>query len=416
MLVNVKPNNFYKGDVFIPSSKSVSHRWLICAALSGKESVISGNLRGDDIEATADCLRALGAKIEFFSNYVKVIPIDKKALKASLNVRESGSTLRFLLPLAAALGVETDFVMSGRLKERPISALLSVIGEKGIVFNDNPLKISGKLISGEYKVDASVSSQFISGLLFALPLLEGDSKIIMLGNIVSIGYINITLSVLKKCGIKVESTDYGYFIKGGQSYFVPNDASAEGDWSSCAFFAVLGALNGDICIRNVDINSQQGDKEIVALLKKAQADVTVGQDYIRVKKSKLASIQFSAQAIPDLVPAIAIALATASGISIISDVDRLRDKESDRLQAVIDMLDSFHIKSYYKNNSLYIEGGKLVGGKIDGYRDHRIVMSATIGACVANKESIISDKESVNKSYPNFFEDIKKVGGETYES
>ncbi|NCA92251.1 3-phosphoshikimate 1-carboxyvinyltransferase [bacterium] len=416
MNVNIKPKSFYEGEVFIPSSKSVSHRWLICAALSNKESVIRGNLRGDDLEATADCLRTLGAKIEFLDSCVKVTPIDKKIPKASFNVRESGSTLRFLLPIAAALGVETDFVMAGRLKDRPISPLLSVIGEKGITYNNSPLKISGKLLHGEYKIDASISSQFISGLMFALPLLEGDSEIIMLGDVVSVGYINITLSVLSQCGIIIEKTDYGYYIMGGQSYTIPDNAIAEGDWSSCAFFAVLGALNGDICIHNLHIGSQQGDKEVVELLKEAHADITVKEDSLRIKKSKLKSIRFSAQEVPDLIPAMAIALSCASGTSIIDDVERLKDKESDRLLAVIDMLDSFGIKSYYKNSSLFIEGGVLQGGKVNGYHDHRIVMSATVGALIAKGESIISDKESINKSYPDFFEDIKRVGGEVYES
>ncbi len=416
MNVIVKPNSFYKGEVFIPSSKSVSHRWLICAALSKKESVIKGYMKGDDIEATADCLRAMGANFEFFDNFVKVTPIVRNTVNATFNVRESGSTLRFLLPIAAALGISTEFVMSGRLKERPIGALIEVIAQKGITYNNNPLAISGKLVNGEYKIDASISSQFISGLLFALPLLDGDSKIVLINKVVSEGYINITLSVLASCGIIIEKTDYGYFVKGGQKYIIPNNAYAEGDWSSCAFFVVLGALNGDISIRNVNINSHQGDKEIINLLQKANADITIENDFIRVVKSNLKSIRFSAEDIPDLVPIMAIALANAEGTSVIEDVERLRDKESDRLQAVIDMLTSFGIKCYYKSGSLYIEGGKLRGGKINGYRDHRIVMAATIGASIAQGESIISDRESISKSYPDFFEDMKKVGGEIYES
>lgn len=410
MQVKVNPSKLIKGTINAPVSKSVAHRLLIAAALSNKTVTINGKLVGDDILATITCLQALGYEITFLEDCVKVMPavINKNAV---LKVKESGSTLRFLLPIVGALGVNCEFVCEGRLQERPIAPLLKVMEEKGVSVRTSPLKTSGKLTSGNYDIDGSVSSQFISGLLFALPLLSNDSFINIKGETVSQSYIDITLSVLNLCGIAITKESSGYFVKGGQKYNMPSSINAEGDWSSCAFFAVLGALIGDVSILNLDINSKQGDREIIKLLQNANGKVTTIEGGIRCKKSKLKAIEFSAEDIPDLVPIISIALSCAKGISKITQVDRLRDKESDRLAAVIAMLTNFGIKCHYENNALYIVGGSLTGAEINGYSDHRIVMSAAVGATVASGASVISDKESINKSYPHFFEALEYLGG-----
>lgn len=413
MQITIEPNKKYKGTISAPVSKSVAHRLLIAAALGRNEVTINGKLLGDDIAATAECLQAMGCYIAFEENSVKVSPL-KINSKAILNVNESGSTLRFLLPIVCALGIESEFVCAGRLIERPLAPLLNVMEAKGAVIKNSPLRVSGKLQSGSYDIDGTISSQFISGLLFALPLLSGDSNINIKGIPVSQSYIDITLSVLSSCGIEIAKTDNGYFIKGNQKYNMIREVNAEGDWSSCAFFAVLGALSGDISILNLDINSKQGDKAIIDLLKRAKAKIAYIDGGFKCKKSKLHAIEFSAENIPDLVPIVSIALASAKGISKITQVDRLKDKESDRLFAVMAMLTNFGVKCHYEKNALYIAGGTLTGGEIDGYSDHRIVMSAAIGACLAIGSSTISDRESINKSYPQFFEDLESVGG-SYE-
>ncbi len=410
MQVKIIPTKTYIGTIDAPVSKSVAHRLLIAAALSYKDVVIKGKLLGDDIVATANCLQAMGWNVNFGEEAVSVSP-ESITEKAVLNVNESGSTLRFLLPIVAALGIESEFLCKGRLAERPLSPLISVMEDKGVIVESNPLRLCGKLTAGIFDIDGTVSSQFISGLLFALPLLNGDSFINIIGKAVSQSYIDITLSVLELSGIEIEKKDNGYFVRGGQKYNLPSEVVAEGDWSSSAFFAVLGCLKGNISVRNLDIKSKQGDKAVIEILRKAGGKIAYTDQGFVCKESKLKATEFSAEDIPDLVPILSIAFACAKGITKITSVDRLKDKESDRLVAVMDMLDGLGIKHHYENDALYIVGGKLKGGTIKGYSDHRIVMSAAIGGCIASTATTVTDKQSINKSYPEFFADLEKLGG-----
>lgn len=413
MQVKIIPSKSYAGVIDAPVSKSVAHRLLIAAALSNKDITIKGKLAGDDIVATAQCLKAMGYLVEFSEQSIRIShsSVNKKVI---LDVNESGSTLRFLLPVVAALGIESEFVTRGRLAERPLSPLISVMEYKGAVVQSSPLKVCGKLTAGIYDIEGGVSSQFISGLLFALPLLSGDSFINIIGKTVSQSYIDITLSVLKISGIEIIKKDNGYFVRGGQKYNLPDGIVAEGDWSSAAFFAVLGSLKGNISIRKLNVSSRQGDRAVVELLRRAGAKISYTEQGFVCKKSKLKAIEFSAEDIPDLIPILSIALSCAKGISKITDVDRLKDKECDRLAAVMEMLSNFGISCHYENNALYIVGGTLKGGNIKGYSDHRIVMSAAVGGCVAKGVTVVSDKQSINKSYPSFFEELQSIGG-TYE-
>ncbi|MBE7081307.1 MAG: 3-phosphoshikimate 1-carboxyvinyltransferase [Clostridiales bacterium] len=386
------------GVVEAIASKSFAHRILICDFLSGN------NLRKEfngfcskDILATYNCLS------------------DIKSGKRVLDCDESGSTLRFLLPLCAGLGGEFTFLGRGRLLSRPNTELLNSLSKNGISFEENKdnIKIWGKLKAGEIEIRGDISSQYVSGLIMALATLDSDSKIILTSPLASKPYVDITLSVLKGYGIKVQSTDYGYFIKGSQKF--SGSLDAEGDWSNMAFYLVLGAINGGITVSGLNLQSVQGDKKILDILKSANADITVGENQITVSKSQLNGFSMDANDCPDLVPICAVLGALASGKTIIHNIERLRLKESDRVFSTIEMLKSFGIKAEEKESSMIIYGGKASGGVVNSFNDHRIVMSSAVLGAVACGESKILDAGAVNKSYPTFFDDFKSVGGKASE-
>lgn len=399
-----------QGELDIIISKSYAHRLLILAALCDNPTKIIGKSDAKDVIATINCLNALGAEIIGTNDGYLVNPISE-VKKGICNANESGSTLRFLLPVAAALGSECTFVVEKRLGERPIVDLVDTLNLRGVEITKNPpYKVNGKLCSGDFSIRGDISSQYISGLLFALPILKGDSKIIVDGNLASQSYIDITLDTIEKFGVSIEKTSYGFFIKGGQKYISPKTVKVEGDWSNAAFFLAAGAINGDIKVYGLNIDSKQGDKEIVNVLKKMGADIVANDSFVQVKKSDLKAIRLDADNIPDLVPIISVLAGFAKGKTIINGVERLRYKESDRIQSTMQMLKSLGIQTSY-NGSLNIESGEIIGGKVEGFNDHRIVMSASVAALKANSEIIITESKAVEKSYPNFFEEYKRLGG-----
>lgn len=409
MNMTVRPA-FLQGKIDIIPSKSHLHRLLIASALCGSDTFISGSSDAKDIDATVQCLNALGANIRREANGFCVSPIAFKG-EATLDCGESGSTLRFLLPVAAALGGKYVFTGKGRLSERPISELSDALFQGGVKVSSSwPYTLEGKLKSVEYKVRADISSQYITGLLFALPLLENDSHIITEGAEVSSGYTAITIDVLKAFSVRIEKTSYGYFVKGGQKYISPKHMKAEGDWSNAAFWLCAGAINGDITVSGLHLSSFQGDKAILSLLKEMGADISVSESSVRVKKSNLTAVEIDAENIPDLVPVLAATAAYAKGTTIIKNVSRLRLKESDRIETVMSLLSALGIRSEY-NGSLYIIGGKVYGGSINGANDHRIVMSAFVAALGAEGLVTITDTEAAGKSYPAFIEEYKRLGG-----
>lgn len=402
--------SYLQGDIDIIISKSYAHRVLILCALADKPTKVMGKSCAKDIISTINCLTALGAQIDETPNGYIVTPI-KENKEAICNAGESGSTLRFLLPIASALGQNCTFKTEGRLGERPMKDLIYSLQQGGVSITDTaPYRLSGKLKSGEYKIKGDISSQYITGLLLALPILNGDSKIIVEGKMSSQGYIDITLDVIKKFGVNIEKTSYGFFIQGGQKYISPNEITIEGDWSNAAFFLAAGAINGDITVRGLDIDSKQGDKEIYNILKAMGANIKVVDDGIKVKRSKLSSIEIDADNIPDLVPILCVLSAYATGKTVIKNVERLRYKESDRIASTMQMLATLGIQTSY-NGSLNIVNGKVTGGIVDGFCDHRIVMSASVAALLSNNTVDILGAEAVNKSYPNFFEEYKRLGG-----
>lgn len=403
------------GAVTVPPSKSDVHRAIICAALARGKSRISPVALSNDIKATIGCIEALGAKTQLENDTLTVDGTNTFTNKnATLDCFESGSTLRFLIPVAASGGVTAEFIGQGRLPERPIGIYTEALPKSGVDCKTQgglPLVISGKLKSGEFEIPGDVSSQFITGLLLALPLCDGDSKIILTSPLESAAYIDITIDVMKKFGVKAQKTDYGYFVEGNQEY-VSCDYKTHGDWSQAAFFMVAGALKGEITVNSVDITSSQGDKEIAEILKRFGAEVTLSENSVTVKHKELIATDIDASQIPDLVPILTVAAAFAKGTTNITNAGRLRIKESDRLSAIADALNSVGAMVFELSDGLVIEGKKQIHkGTVNGCNDHRIVMAMSIATLMSTDDITISDAQSINKSYPTFFEDYNKLGG-----
>ena len=370
------------GKIKAISSKSDAHRILICASLSEKTTEIKCNVMSKDIAATIDCLKSMGTDISINGDIITVTPKPFNK-KADLDCGESGSTLRFLMPLASALGIDTTITAHGRLPQRPISPLKEQLEKKGVTFHtDNifPLHLIGQLQSGEYEIAGNISSQFITGLLLALPILKGDSKIKIIPPYESKSYVDITISVLRKFGIEIEEKENLYIIKGNQKFVSPKEITVEGDWSNASFFLCAGAISEKgVIVTDLDINSPQGDRKILDVLKSMGADVFVNGNEITVKKNKLNAIIVNASDIPDLVPIISVVATACNGETRIVNAGRLRIKESDRIKSVVDMLNSVGAEAKETDNGIIINGKKeLLGGVVNGYNDHRIVMSASI--------------------------------------
>ena len=415
MNIRLKPCRFC-GEVTAISSKSDAHRLLIASALSDRPTLIRCNARAADITATVNCLNSLGADIRFVDGGISVKPIKEKRKSAVLDCNESGSTIRFLLPVAASLGTNTEFTGGGRLPERPLSPLREQMEAHGVVFspiNVFPVKINGEMISGEFTIKGNISSQFITGLLFALPLLNGNSIINVIPPVESRPYIDMTLNTLKKFGITVTEKSNSFFIPGGQKYASPGTVESEGDWSNSAFFLTAGAVSGRVTVTGLDVSSVQGDKQILTILKKMGAEITEEQGSITVKKGDLHGINIDARNIPDLVPIISVAAAAANdGETVITGAERLKIKESDRLAAVYESLKALGVDISKTDDGLVINKTGIVGGgAVSGYNDHRMVMALSVLSAVSSGDIILRGAEAVNKSYPNFFEDFSSLGG-----
>ncbi len=405
------------GQVTVPSSKSYAHRALICAALTeGKNTILCEGLP-DDISATVDCLNALGAKTVFGDNRITagcIQPLTDTVRYTDCG--ESGSTLRFLLPVAAAIGGETVFNMRGRLPGRPVYGLVNALEQNGVSIEKNGslLKCSGRLRPGSYTVPGDVSSQFISGLLFALPLLPGDSEINITGSTESLDYIKMTEEMIKLSGIKFEKKNNGYLIYGNQSYRAPECYKVERDWSGASFFLCMGALSEKgITVRDMNISSVQGDRRITDILRAFGAKVEVTGNDINVSKGQLNACTVDARNVPDLVPVIAALAAGANGITEITNASRLRFKESDRLSAVSEMLNGVGAQAIEKDDGLLIYGKPVInGGTVNSYGDHRIAMAAALLSFFSKGKIEILNADCTAKSFPGFWEEFESLEAE----
>lgn len=385
------------GKVVLPPSKSAAHRAMICSFLAGGGT--EPHFLSEDLQATANALQALKENAKF------------------IDCNESGSALRFLIPIAAALGKEGTFIGGGLLPKRPLWDYLNLLPKHGVKMESDgglPLKVSGKLRAGTYKIAGDVSSQYITGLLLALPLLDEDSAIYLTTALQSKPYVDMTIAIMGEYGVFVRETDFGYLIKGNQRY-KKTDFHVEGDWSQAAFFMAAGAIGGDITIDDINMDSLQGDKAVCDIMKSFGADVEHGNNYVRCRKNTLKGTVIDAHDIPDMVPALAVTAAFAQGETIIKGAERLRYKECDRLKAVAENLRLLGARVEETDDGLIITGGlPLHGADLKGYNDHRIVMAFSVAAMFAHGESRIDDAQSINKSYPSFFEDYRKIGGNAH--
>lgn len=400
------------GEVGAIPSKSHAHRLFIASAFANRPTLIHCPAVNRDISATVDCLRSLGANIsEISDGTYNVEPISQniREKKVVLDVGESGSTLRFLLPVALAVGADSSFVCHGRLSERPLSPMYEQLVSHGAVLSpmgENPFSARGHLSGGEYTFSGGVSSQFTTGLLLALPLLCERSIIRLTGKIESRPYIDITLRLLGDFGVSVTESDSTFTIdKGG--YVSPDEVYVEGDWSNAAFFLVAGAFSEDgITVRGLDVNSPQGDRAIIKLLSDFGADVTINGDRVTVRKlkNKAPDTPIDAADIPDLIPILSVIASVAEGETVIENCARLRLKESDRLQTIFDMLTSLGANVEIRGDSLVIRGvPHLSGGVVSSFNDHRIAMAASVASTVSDGDVTIEQAEAVAKSYPDFF-------------
>lgn len=408
-----------KGNVKIPPSKSIAHRALICASLSKKPSKIENIAFSEDTKATIDACIALGASIRIDKNTLYVEGNTNSYNDKTINCRESGSTLRFIIPISLD-GNKVTFIGGGRLVKRPLGVYYDIFDKQNISYeNDNgnlPLSVYGKLKSGKYSVPGDVSSQFVTGLLFALPKLEKDSVIVIENQLESKGYIDITLDILKKYGIKIENNNYKtFYIKGNQEYKSKN-IYVEGDYSQAAFFLVAGLLGEEVTVTGIDKDSKQGDRVIVDILRKMGGNIEQGQDYIKAKKSKTHGMVLDCKDCPDLVPILAVLASLSSGTTEIINSKRLRYKESDRISDLKNQLCKLGAKIEEREDGLVIHGREFLdGGMVSSINDHRLAMAFSIASIKCRKNIIIENKEAINKSYPNFFQDFKSLGGDIIE-
>ena len=419
MKVTVSPGAV-RGDVYAIPSKSHLHRLLILAALADKQTLLRcGHTQAEDIKATIDCLLALGAVIKRQEDSFAVTPIDRNRLPERpetciLPCMESGSTLRFMLPVVCALGVHGEFHMSGRLPQRPLAPLDEQLTAHGVrLSRPSPevLRCEGKLIPGEFSLPGNISSQYITGLLLALPLLGSASILNVTGPVESEDYIAMTLNAARIFGVVPHISQNRYRIPGG-GFVSPGTAEVEGDWSNAAFWLCAGAMpGGDVRLHGLKRKSTQGDREICAILEQMGAQVEWQGDALRISEGTRRAVEIDARAIPDLVPVLAAVAAVSEGVTIVKNASRLRLKESDRLTATAETLNALGAKVTEEADGLRIEGApKLQGGTVDAWGDHRIAMMAAVAAAACENPVTITGAQAVNKSYPAFWDELAGLG------
>lgn len=411
---------FPAGDVIPPPSKSFGHRALICAALSaagdanGKSVILNTGL-SEDIEATLNAFPLFGAAAERQADVMYVGPAGTSATPSVIDCGESGSTLRFLLPLAAMITKETvRFTGRGRLLDRPLTAYADIFQTSGVQFRQSSSEVSvkGPLAAGHYFLPGNVSSQFVSGLLLALPLADGDSTLQMTSPLESAPYVEMTLEVMRAFGVKVERPSAGIFSIPGKQRYLPASYRLEADYSQAAFFLAAASLGRPVRCCGLNPESVQGDMAIVSILGQMGADINWADDAVAVKiKGRLKAVTVDVREIPDLVPVLASLCALASGTSRIINAERLRLKESDRLKSMATELRKLGADVTEENDSLIITGSASLEGAVtvDSHNDHRVAMALAVVSIGCRGPVKISDPDCVNKSYPAFWDDFRRV-------
>lgn len=415
------------GTVRAPSSKSMGHREIICAGLARGESLVDNISMSKDIEATVGLLRAMGAVVTEASGAssgraaFKIAGTGKPYAASSFaDCGESGSTLRFFVPLGALLGKPFTFIGHGKLVTRPLDAYYRIFEEQGLSYSAEggrlPLTVEGRLRPGAFALPGDVSSQYVSGLLFALPLLEEDSVIEITSPLESASYVDMTVACLEKYGVTVkdENGDHRrYLVPGGQEYRA-RASSVEGDWSQAAFWAVGGAMGARVSCSGCDAASLQGDRKIAAILRRMGADIEEGRDYVTVSASATEGTLIDASDCPDIIPVLTALAAVSWGTTRIVNAGRLRIKECDRLSAITSELNKLGALIMEGRDNLTVIGkpeGLRGGAEVDAWGDHRIAMSLAIAAQRCEEPVCLTGAESVAKSYPLFWQDYAALGG-----
>ena len=425
MKIKIRPGKL-NGTIEIPPSKSYSHRAVIAAALAenGKKSKIDNLKFSVDITTTTDIMENWGAEIERFESALEIIGNGGKVVPRDKYVQcnESGSTIRFLIPVGITSKNELVFDGKGKLVDRPLDSYYRIFDKQGLKYETTggklPLTVNGKLKPGNYEIDGNISSQFITGLLYALPLLEGDSKLIINKNLESKGYVDLTLEILKLAGIEIVNNDYKSFdIRGNQTY-KPFNYTVEGDYSQVAFWIVAGIISAnrdnEVKCLHVNKNSLQGDREIIEIVTRMGAKLEIFDDYVIVKPSKTKGTVIDISQCPDIGPVLTVLAALSEGETRIINGERLRIKESDRITSIKTELNKLGGNVSEEGDSLIIQGveGFRGGITVNAWNDHRIAMSLAIASTRCEKEIILEEAESVRKSYPHFWDDFVKMGGE----
>lgn len=410
-MIKIFPSSL-SGDISIVSSKSLSHRYVIAAALAEGKSIIDNILDSDDLIATTKALENLGAHI----NGNEITGGKVRSVGSKIDANESGSTLRFLIPIAMLQKEDIEFVGHGKLPFRPLNVYEDLFKDKYKFIkkteNELPLVVAGPLKSDTYYLPGNISSQFITGLLYALPLVDGDSKIVITTNLESKGYVDLTLDVLKEFGIKIIQENNTFLIKGNQKY-QPINSKVEGDFSGAAFFIAAGLLGEEITLKNLNKMSSQGDKEIIDFAIQMNGDIQFKNNDLVVKPSKLKATTIDIGQTPDLGPILMVMAALSDGVTTIKNVSRLRIKESDRLDAMVQNLSKMGVEMTLLDDAVMIKGRKELEGncKLSSYGDHRIAMACAIASIKANGVVEIDDEKVVSKSYPTFFSEFIRLGG-----
>lgn len=401
------------GVIALPPSKSVSHRALICAGLAKGKSVIEQITCSEDVEATVRCLRALGIACEIADNVISVDGgLRDRADGAALDCGESGSTLRFVLPIALLSPNKTVLTGRGRLMQRPMEEFNEALRKNGAIidqFSDR-MEVRGSLRAGTYRFSGSISSQYVTGLLLALPLLEGTSVIELTSPLESKGYVDLTIDAMRTFGVTLEHEQYRRFVvRGGQTYR-PMNYRVEADYSAAAFFLAAGALGCDVSCEGLNPNSLQGDRAFLEIAKQCGIAIETGDGTIKALPGRIKAVTVDVSEIPDLVPPLAAMLCFCEGTSRIVNAARLRMKESDRLHTVTMELNKLGADITEGSDELTIHGvAELNGGSVDAHNDHRIAMMAAVASIRCKNTVQISGADSVKKSYPNFWKDFCKT-------
>ena len=409
-VVKFTPN----GCLRVPSSKSYSHRYLISAFIYNKPVTITNVNLCDDVTTTIDCLEALGGVFAREKDTIKFVKRENKTGQIILNVKESGTSLRMLFPLAIYLYKNVKFIGAKSLFNRPMGVYKDILEDQKIPYEkgEDFIEVKGQLKPTDFEVKGDISSQFISGLLLSLPLLRVDSMIRVIPPFSSSSYVDITIECLKKAGIKIERRgEYEFNIPANQSY-KSFEVTVEGDYSGASNILALGALCGEVTLTNLFNHSIQGDKKIIEVLETMGSKVKITKDSVSTTKSQLGTIEIDVDNIIDLAPLIIVLACLSDGISYIYNVHRLRFKEQNRLDTIIEEMEKIGFYIENNNESLKVYGGINMDGPaiVSAHNDHRTFMALAVAACMIKNGLIIDGVECVNKSYPKFLDDLEKIG------